>query len=112
MTDRLRALLAAATPGPWHAEAIGSEGYVVYAPPKVKGTRQPRVAACRYLDWGVDKANAALIVALLNAAPLMLDVIEAARAVIARVPHGMATETEVGLDLALAALDALEANHE
>jgi len=99
MTDNLRTLLAAATPGPWRADGIGVEGY-------------PLVSLEAHKEPGTfSDPDAALIVAAVNALPLMLDVIEAARAVIARVPHGMATETEVGLDLALARLDALEANH-
>jgi len=78
MTDSLRALLAKATPGPFTADAIGSEGYIIYAP----GGRisRQRVAACTWLDWETDKANAIAFAAVLNAAPLMLDIADAVRA--------------------------------
>ena len=50
----------AATPGPWSAEAVGSEGFHVFAP---DGSRAPmrgraRPAACTWQDWEQSEADA------------------------------------------------------
>jgi len=87
MTDSLRALLAAATPGPWRAGTFSDP-------------------------------DAALTVALRNAAPLMLDVIEAARtsrdarkkAPWLRAP-GESRRATRALDNALARLDVIFNQH-
>lgn len=57
--DHLRAVAEAATPGPWGAHVLGSEGYDVRATLARPG-RLPRVrvARCGYEDWDTDKANA------------------------------------------------------
>ncbi len=73
MTDdviaRLRALHEAATPGPW----FGGPGESVYA-----GEEHPRGS---YIadTFGVGGDDAALIAAMRNALPALLDVAEAAR---------------------------------
>ena len=62
----MRERAEAATPGPWLADVLGSEGYAVR---EVNGKPQPgsriprpvRVARCGYEEWGTDKANAAHI---------------------------------------------------
>jgi len=65
----LRRLADAATPGPWEAVVLGSEGYEVRAPALpwkagAKVTRRPRVARCGYEEWAVDRANAEYVAAV------------------------------------------------
>jgi hypothetical protein len=59
----IRARLEAATPGPWEAVVLGSEGYDVRAcRPRTPGRlSRVRVARCGYEEWEVDKANAEFI---------------------------------------------------
>lgn len=66
LSDDIRAALAKATPGPWEARVLGSEGYAIdgSVDPSAASlrSRMPRrVARCGYLDWDTDKANAHLI---------------------------------------------------
>ena len=88
----LRALLAAATPGKWSRESgEGETDWIMAA-----AEQNFHVAS------DVEDTDADLIAALVNAAPLMLDVIEAAQAEV-RLQRSKA------LNDALARLDALEA---
>lgn len=64
--DEIRAALAAATPGPWNAEPLGSEGYVVTGAPDpdahgVRAKMRRRIARFGYQDWDTDRANAELV---------------------------------------------------
>lgn len=59
--DDIRAALEAATPGDWSAEALGSEGFAVYAPPREGSRRRQHIARFGWLEWEADKANAHLI---------------------------------------------------
>jgi hypothetical protein len=70
----LRELEAAATPGPWRGEVVGSEGAMVYPPRSMRGW----VARVTNRTFAEDQANAALIAAARNALPLLLDVVDAA----------------------------------
>lgn len=60
-----RAKAEAATPGPWKADVLGSEGYAVTGPQGSAKSghprRVPRVARCGHEDWDTDRANAAHI---------------------------------------------------
>ena len=100
-TDRLRALLAEATPGPWQAtEKRGKrDGYV---------RSGDRTLADMRLRNG--EADAALIVAAVNALPALLDVADAARRFVAMqdaddVTDEYATAAYVGLVGTVAELD-------
>ena len=64
--DEIRAALAAATPGPWDAKPLGSEGYAVTGAPDpdapgVRAKMRRRIARFGYQDWDTDRANAELI---------------------------------------------------
>lgn len=80
----LRALAEAATPGPWQANVLGSEGYAVvgdtgrrFAGDRV---RLGHIARCGHESWEIDKANAAYIAAASPDVILaLLDEIEAHR---------------------------------
>lgn len=61
---RLRALAEAATPGPWEANALGSEGYDVRAENPDGGLRRLTIARCGRESWETDKSNAAYIAAM------------------------------------------------
>ena len=80
ITER-RALLAVGTERPWVEGVLGSEGYEVrgpaFAPEGSRIPRRPRVARCGYEAWETDKANAALIVAAVNAFERDTDALEA-----------------------------------
>ena len=77
MTD-LRALLAAATPGPWAVDHGDND-------PPDQWEFAPLVAGTPFCDWtretemGLSESDAALIVAAVNALPALLDVAAAAR---------------------------------
>jgi hypothetical protein len=73
--NRLRELLEEATPGPWKAVrlAIGDSSDITLPHPE---QGYARIWAKRLGD-----ADAALIVALRNAAPFLLDVVEAAKVI-------------------------------
>jgi hypothetical protein len=68
---RLAEQAQAATPGPWRADVLGSEGYAVTTvngvkpvPKQTGRLRRPiRVARCGHEDWDTDKANAEFIAA-------------------------------------------------
>ena len=65
-TDEIRAALAAATPGPWDAKPLGSEGYAVTGAPDpdapgVRAKMRRRIARFGYQDWDTDRANAELV---------------------------------------------------
>ena len=64
--DEIRAALAAATPGPWDAKPLGSEGYAVTGAPDpdalgVRAKMRRRIARFGYQDWDADRANAELV---------------------------------------------------
>ena len=64
--DEIRAALAAATPGLWHANPLGSEGYAVTGAPDpdahgVRAKMRRRIARFGYQDWDTDRANAELV---------------------------------------------------
>lgn len=64
--DGLAVLAQAATPGPWTADVLGSEGYAVNAERPASDhrlRRRLRVARCGHEEWETDKANAAFIAA-------------------------------------------------
>ena len=122
---KLRELLEKATPGPWVAKPHGDDGCDGIARPHNHspgeecrfgveydddGNESPR---CTFNDeivttdggcYGPNWNDAALIVALRNAAPLMLDVIEAAR--VCAEHGGGATSDVEALEAALTRLDA------
>lgn len=74
--DAIEALANAATPGPWEASVLGSEGYAVTGPqgsiPGRHRLRAPRVARCGHEAWDTDKANAAHIAGMDPATTLAL----------------------------------------
>jgi len=93
--DELKALDAAATPGPWHSASwgVGDGGVdVVFYP-------------------DIDSADAALIAAARNALPKLLAVAEAAKRVCARMRDGEPgiTDYDDAVDDLERSLDALEA---
>ena len=66
--DKIHALADTGTPGPLTEMCLGSEGYVVVeATPTAIGRRRRRAASCRYEDFDTCKADAAKIVAFVNA---------------------------------------------
>jgi hypothetical protein len=80
---RLRELLKAATPGPWHADASTPDDVVLWGPKvgdddrflgNVGGQNPSEVGVV----FDLDAANAALIVEVVNTLPEMLDRLEAA----------------------------------
>lgn len=79
--DELRALLAKATPGPWEVSAAicgqhHTETVSVYHVDTSKGCRHIHEvveAGCKCGDDAISEANAALIVAAVNALPALLD---------------------------------------
>jgi len=85
MTEKLRELLAAATPGPWVIpETTDSRGKPVPNKEEVyaQGVAWPHVLCFGhdYDEYGsVEPADAAFIAAARNAMPLLLDVVEAAQ---------------------------------
>ena len=84
--DRLMALAESATPGPWEANVLGSEGYDVRAPatPDVHRLHRMRIARCGYEAWETDKANAAFIAAAREAVPALVKALREARAEVER----------------------------
>lgn len=74
--DAIEALANAATPGPWEASVLGSEGYAVTGPqgsiPGRHRLRAPRVARCGHEAWDTDKANAEHIAGMDPATTLAL----------------------------------------
>lgn len=78
-TEKLRALLAAATPGPWRAGTV--ETWNVYADPNgdVMAPGLGRVVAQMNRHYPHSN-DAALIAAAVNALPELLDALEAAEA--------------------------------
>jgi uncharacterized protein (UPF0335 family) len=83
--DELRGLLAKATPGPWEVSGAlcgdhGTETVSIYHTDTSKGFRHIHEVVetgCVCGDEAVTPANAALIVAAVNALPALLDRIEA-----------------------------------
>lgn len=79
--DQIRALADTGTPGPFTAEAGGSEGYYVWGARGQSLARRnhpearDRVALVNCLDWQSDKENAEKIVAAVNALPRIADLI-------------------------------------
>lgn len=67
LVDRLRALLAKATPGPWHIRTLENFGFNLVHYTGGDKFDIARVAKCS------DEANAALIVEAINALPTLLD---------------------------------------
>ena len=64
--EEIRAALAVATPGPWDAKPLGSEGYAVTGAPDpdapgVRAKMRRRIARFGYQDWDTDRANAELV---------------------------------------------------
>ena len=64
--DDIREALAAATPGPWDAKPLGSEGYAVTGAPDpdahgVRAKMRRRIARFGYQDWDTDRTNAELV---------------------------------------------------
>lgn len=108
--DRLAELLAEATPGPW-ASSVGAYGTAFVAQHGATGEAQVMLT-CHDESFFDHRgaANAAAIVALVNAAPALLaaarrgaEVERAARAHVARLPEPHAHDHEL-----LALLAALE----
>lgn len=97
--SKLRALLAAATPGPWYTSDnydVGEFAGYVYAPNATVAT-------------DATDTDAALIVAAINALPRLLDVVEAAEdAVDARCSCAACDEAQPFMVHLRDALDALE----
>lgn len=85
----IRARLEAATPGPWEAVVLGSEGYDVRAArPRTPGRlSRVRVARCGYEEWEVDKANAEFIAHARTDAERLLAALNEARAEVKRLAH-------------------------
>jgi hypothetical protein len=106
MTD-LRALLAAAMPGPWEHVPLPfgdgplPEDALIFGP---DGDSFVRVAWNPGLD-NDQYADAALIVAAVNALPALLDVVDAAREYVERLPDSRDTALESDLAEALARLE-------
>lgn len=73
----LRALIEAATPGPWTAEALGSEGYGVLGY-RDEGKRRHRIALVGHGAWEDDKTDARLIAL----APQLADLLDRASSLI------------------------------
>lgn len=115
----LRALLDAATPGPWQRSAFvdgprfdhmdwewkearqAEERYIV------RGAGRIGTPECNQVLVARDTQDAALIVAAVNALPALLDVVEAARAVCASPFHSPEMEPTVVFDTLREALAAL-----
>lgn len=73
--DDLRRLAEKATPGPWTAEAGGSEGYYIFGQRGEDGShplRRRRVASVTWGSFEQDKANAKYIEACVNFVQEML----------------------------------------
>lgn len=100
---KLRKRLDEATEGPWKADgSFDDRGFVVSGP--VEGGPNGGQFKRAWTRWGVD---ADLICDLRNTAPLMLDVIDAARVC---AEHGGGAESDVeALEAALARLDSATA---
>jgi|SRR5690606_14867613 len=84
-TDKLKELLGAATPGPWSVVADPSHYHTLST--VVGGYRglrdfQFRAEIGGQCDWKEQEANAALIVAAVNALPALLARLEAAEKVV------------------------------
>lgn len=91
MTTELRELLAKATPGPWGAEAITKHS-ASNERPWVGRLSESRYAALSYGETQLEAvANAALIVAAVNALPALLDRVEALEAENARMREALAS---------------------
>ena len=76
--DQIHALADTGTPGPLTEMCLGSEGYVVVeATPTAIGRRRRRAASCRYEDFDTCKADAAKIVAFVNAGHHIANLIDA-----------------------------------
>jgi len=54
----IRQRVTAATPGPWEAVVLGSEGYDVRAANPDDPKRRIRIAKCGWEKWEVDRGNA------------------------------------------------------
>jgi hypothetical protein len=103
MIERLRELLARATPGPWKSQDHQHQADLMtwYSVEKANGMRGQ---VARVMSHVRGKADAALIVAAVNALPALLDVCEAAQAFrVSGVPHHAWVRLWNALD-ALAAL--------
>lgn len=78
VTHHLRSLLSAATPGPWRTDL-----FLVTAPKPWPGARPEEViadvrpTAVAHIDRNRDVANAKAIAAAVNAAPALLDALDA-----------------------------------
>ncbi len=64
--EHIREALGRATPGPWDANPLGSEGFVVTGAPDpgatgVRAKVRSRIARFGYQDWDTDRANAELV---------------------------------------------------
>jgi hypothetical protein len=98
-SDELRRLLAEATPGPWRYPVSGA----ISCPPR------PITGANVVADWNGTSEDAALIVAAVKALPGLLDVVDAARWLVAMPdaiePHSTHWEDIADLRDALARLD-------
>jgi hypothetical protein len=78
--DELKALCAAATPGPWVAQVLGSDGYMVnrVLPDDADLREKMRrgVLKVNWLDWDSDKANAEFVAASRSAVPSLIAEVE------------------------------------
>lgn len=85
-TEKLKELLAAATPGPW-AVCQDPPPNPYWQPGFTVGAADPkdarRVCDTSLLDWRLGLANAALIVAAVNALPSLIARLEAADGLVA-----------------------------
>jgi hypothetical protein len=112
MTDSLRELLAKATPGPWreHGRDVDHDKFVAEGsnPGDICGIEGPPEAWLR--GQFQNHADAALIVALVNAAGPLLDIADAMREWHPMVHDGFQTlcPDDCSWRAALARLDALE----
>lgn len=79
LATRLRDLADQASPGPWVATCMGSEGHHVHEAEASEGIRRKRVALCTYEKWETDTANAAFIATMNPSVALALaDLVDAA----------------------------------
>ena len=105
-TDRLRALLAEATPGPWDVDDIHPD-HCAQSPWGHKTVTFGPGSVALALMSPEDQPTAALIVAAVNALPALLDVVEAARSLTGddMAYRGSTSQTWAALRAALAKLD-------
>lgn len=85
--DGLRALAEKATPGPWRADEClpASPGQFAVVTPREENAPYADQPAQYVTPWGLTGTDAALIAAMRNALPAILDALDAAEAAVQRV---------------------------